>query len=215
MSARFLVKDIPCVDRVGDRVADLVGDQVGNRVANLVHTLIRAVRSRVDSVGIGSYWDWYPVEIKDNDQVALADFMARHGFPVVPQLSMSGHTASGHTASGHTAFGYTALAEVHLARCACAADAPFASGAAAHQDNEGGLTPGNYRTLIVYAKNTAAGGGLAIYDADPAGTCEIVDTCPPPDHVRAVLMDGDVWHCPVDLTGEGVRESFVFQLPAF
>ena len=201
MTARFLVKDIPCADRVGDQV----GDQVGNRVANLVHTLIREVQSRVDSVGIGSYWDWYPVEIKDNDQVALADFMARHGFPVVPQLSMSGHTA----------FGYTALAEVHLARCACAADAPFASGAAAHQDNEGGLTPGNYRTLIVYAKNTAAGGGLAIYDADPAGTCEIVDTCPPPDHVRAVLMDGDVWHCPVDLTGEGVRESFVFQLPAF
>jgi hypothetical protein len=203
MSTRFLVKDIPC----------------GDQVANLAQALIGAVRSRVESQGLpGSYWNWYPVEINNNDQVALADFMARHGFPVVPQLSMSGHTAFGHTAFGHTAFGHTALAEVHLARCACATDAPFASGAAAHQDNEGGLLSGKYRTLIAYAKNTAAGGGLAIYDADPITTpvtCTIVDTSPPHDHVRAVLMDGDVWHCPVDLTSEGVRESFVFQLPAF
>ena len=27
-------------------------------------------------------------------------------------------------------------------------------------------------------------------------------------------MDGDVWHCPVDLASKGVRESFVLQLQA-
>ena len=218
MATRFLVQNIPC----------------GDPVADLAQALIGAVKSQFDSLNTGSYWNWYPVEINNNDQVALADFMACHGFPVVPQLSASGHAASGHAASGHTAsghtasghtasghaasgntaFGYTALAEVHLARCAGDADAPVTSGACVHQDDEGGLTPGNYRTLIIYAKNTATGGGLAVFDGDPKGTCTIVTTRPPPDHVRAVLMDGNVWHCPVDLTGEGVRESFVFQLPA-
>jgi hypothetical protein len=70
--------------------------------------------------------------------------------------------------------------------------------------------------MIVYFRHTAECGGLYYWtgDEDPAVSGqppELLSTVPPDGCVRVVLLDGDTWHVPQPVKGNGERVSFVFQ----
>ena len=165
-------------------------------LARVVAGLLAAV-DRPASPG----WEIHRVAPTRDALLVVAAFMAERGFPVaLPACLHAGLQAS------------VMLAEVHVAR---AAGARVAAGLCAHQDNFAGVSVA-CNSLIVYAANTASGGGLVHWagDEDPAISGRagaLLSTAPPTGCMRAVLIPGDVWHAPEDLDGFGVRESFVFQ----
>ena len=80
-----------------------------------------------------------------------------------------------------------------------------------HCDNDNGF---NVATLIIYPVCTAEGGGLDIFD--PAGHGGPIATIAARNGRGgpvAVVMRGDVPHCPKPIVGAGVRVAVVFHFP--
>lgn len=149
----------------------------------------------------GPCWNLYRVVPSHNALLVIAAYMEDRGYPVaLPADLEAGLRAS------------VMLAEVHYAR---AAGSRVDSGLCAHQDNFTGVSV-KCNSLIVYAANTANGGGLVHWAGDNDPTLSgrpgvLLSTAPPAGCMRAVLIPGTVWHAPECLNGFGVRESFVFQ----
>lgn len=146
-------------------------------------------------------WNLHRVAPSRDALLVVAAYMQDRGYPV----ALPADLGAGLLAS-------VMLAEVHYAR---AAGARVVSGLCAHQDNYAGVSA-ECNSLIVYAANTADGGGLIHWTGDEDPTLSgrpgvLLSTAPPAGCMRAVLIPGNVWHAPEDLDGYGVRESFVFQ----
>lgn len=83
-----------------------------------------------------------------------------------------------------------------------------------HRDSNTGCS-GDVYTLIFYVLCTAIGGGLKIFDTKHSqfGPVPSTDPIATISCSGAIIMKGDVFHCPESIFGEGERGAIVFQFP--
>jgi hypothetical protein len=83
-----------------------------------------------------------------------------------------------------------------------------------HRDSNTGCSCDVY-TVIFYIFCTAIGGGLKIFETKPSqfGPLPSVDPITTISCTGAIIMKGDVFHCPESIFGEGERGAVVFQFP--
>ena len=83
-----------------------------------------------------------------------------------------------------------------------------------HRDSNTGCSCDVY-TLIFYVVCTAIGGGLKIFETKQSqfGPVPFVDPIATISCSGAIIMKGDVFHCPESIFGEGERGAIVFQFP--
>ena len=84
-----------------------------------------------------------------------------------------------------------------------------------HRDSNTGCSCDVY-TLIFYVLCTAIGGGLKIFETKQSqfGSVPSVDPIATISCTGAIIMKGDVFHCPESIFGEGERGAVVFQFPS-
>jgi len=86
--------------------------------------------------------------------------------------------------------------------------------------DDGGAMPYPVETCIIYLQkdSTLAGGNLHVWDTPPCWYHYLCCAVPPPTHEiqiesgMVLLMSGDVYHRPQDVSGVGIRRSIVVQL---
>lgn len=83
-----------------------------------------------------------------------------------------------------------------------------------HQDSHGGVSF-DVHTVLIYVNNTLDGGELAIYEDEKSEIIDKIDTHPKEGYVKIVLLNGNVWHQALGVSGDGIRESIVVQIKQY